>query len=303
MKRFIIILILFTAAVIAQQSRIKITGGSGENFFAPLYSPDGSMIAYTSENYRGIWIHNIQDGTSFQVTDEAAAGFGFSWSQDSKSILSRVARFEDLKRYNAVKIFDVETGQSQNLSGYKTFMPVLPQWSNGDSKVYIYTRELEVYPTGKLAKSGASDITAFVMNNKIAVGNAVTQDFNTYEPFSNADYLNMSLSPNGSKIVFEIIGGHMYVINTDGTGLIDLGMGYRPKWSFDSRAIVYMITKDDGHGITAADIYIVNADGTGKRQITDTLDMLEMNPSFSPDGKSIIFDDAADGSIYLLKID
>ena len=303
MKRLILILILLSTAVFAQQSSIRIAGGNGEIYFAPVYSPDGSMLAFTSENYKGLWVYNFSDRTTAQITDEAAAGFGFSWSQDSRSILTRVARFEDLKRFNAVKIFDAATGESKNLSGYKTFMPVLPGWSNGDTRVYTYTKKLEVYLTGKTAKAGALQKSAFVMNNKVAVGDAASGNFRTFEPFKDVDYINLSMSPDGSKIVFEIIGGNMWVINADGTGLTDLGNGYRPKWSFDSRSIVYMLTKDDGHGITASDIYIVSADGTGRKQVTDTSDKLEMNPSFSHDGKSIVYDEGSDGSIYILIID
>lgn len=303
MKRIILMLILLSTVLIAQQSRIRVAGGFGEIYFAPLYSPDGSMLAFTSENYKGLWVYNFAESTASQITDEAAAGFGFSWSQDSRNILTRVARYEDLKRFNAVKIFDAVTGESQNLSGYQTFMPVLPKWSNGDTRVLTYTKKLEVYQTGKTAKTGALQKTAFVMNNKIAVGDAASGNFKTFEPIKDADYINLSMSPDGSKIVFEIIGGHIWVINSDGTGLTDLGNGYRPKWSFDSRSVVYMVTEDDGHGITASDIFIVNADGTGRKQVTDTRDSLEMNPSFSPDGKSIVFDDGSDGSIYILIID
>ena len=37
--------------------------------------------------------------------------------------------------------------------------------------------------------------------------------------------------------------------------------------------------------------------------LTNTNDIVEMNPCFAPDGKSIVFDVVNDGSIYLMNIE
>jgi Tol biopolymer transport system component len=99
------------------------------------------------------------------------------------------------------------------------------------------------------------------------------------------------------------MGGNMFVMNIDGTNLIDLGKGNRPRWSFDSKKIIYMITEDDGHDFIASDIFIINADGTQKKNLTDTTKLIEMNPNFAPDCKSFVFDVVNDGSIYLMNIE
>ena len=67
------------------------------------------------------------------------------------------------------------------------------------------------------------------------------------------------------KMVFEVMGGNMFVVNIDGSNLTDLGKGNRPKWSSDSKKIIYMIAEDNGHEFTASDIYTINADGTQQR--------------------------------------
>jgi Tol biopolymer transport system component len=271
----------------------------------PVFSPDGKNIAYTKTGYTGIWIYNLQTQSSFQLTDEEAAGFAFKWSADSKSILTRVAKYEDNRRYNAVKVFDITTKKSNQLSDYRTFMPYLPQWIDGDSKVFLPVKgKDEVYLTGIDKNNNVfSNIAAFEKNNKIVIKNIVTESEQTFEPIIDAQYINLSSSRDMMKIVFEVMGGDMFVMNLDGTNLTDLGKGNRPCWSPDGNKIIYMITEDDGQNYTASDIFIINADGTQKRKITNTDDVIEMNPCFAPDEKSIVFDVFNDGSIYLMNIE
>ena len=147
------------------------------------------------------------------------------------------------------------------------------------------------------------NVIAFEKNNKIFVKNINNNSEKSFELVKDAQYINVAVSPNGNKIVFEIVGGNFFVVNSDGTNLIDLGKGNRPKWSIDSNKIIYMITEDDGHDFTASDIYVIYSDGTRKNNLTKTKDLIEMNPCFAPDGKSIVFDVVNDGSIYLMNIE
>jgi len=282
-----------------------IQGSLDDIVMSPVYSPDGSKIAYTKSGYNGIWIYDFQSQSTTQLTDEAAAGFGYKWSSDSKSILTRVAKYEDLKRFNAVKIFNVETGESRQLSDYKTMMPYLPEWADGDSKVYLPLKgNDEVYVSGVEKNSIIiNDLITFEKNNKITVLDFISKSESNLELINDAQYINLSLSPDKMKMVFEVMGGNMFVVNTDGSNLIDLGKGNRPKWSFDSNKIIYMITEDDGHDFTASDIYIINADGKQKINVTNSTDLIEMNPCFAPDGRSIVFDVVNDGSIYLMNLE
>jgi Tol biopolymer transport system component len=64
-----------------------------------------------------------------------------------------------------------------------------------------------------------------------------------------------------------------------------------------------MIAEDNGQDFTDSDIYSINADGTQKKNLTNTIDEIEMDPCFSPDGKAIVFDVYNDGSIYLMNIE
>lgn len=304
-KYFLLLFILTSSTILAQLDYQMIIQGTSENpAMNPIYSPDGSKIAYTQQNYKGIWIFDLNEKASYQLTDEEAAGFGYKWSSDSKSILTRVAKYDNQKRFNAVKIFDVDTKSSKQLTDYKTMMPYLPNWIDGDSKILLPSKnEDEVFNFSVEKKSSSNNMIAFERNNKIIVKDINKNAEISLTPFTEVQYLNISISPDYSKIVFEVLGGNMFVMNVDGTTILDLGKGNRPRWSADSKKIIYIITEDNGNEITSSDIYIINNDGSLKTNITNTEELIEMNPCFSPDGKSIVFDLINNGSIYLMNLE
>ena len=306
MKKIFSLLILLSMIVFPQyNSRLIIEGTPEEAILNAQHSPDGTKIAFTKSGYQGLWVFNLIDNSTIQISDEMAAGFGYQWASDSRSILTRVAKYENQKRFNAVKIFNIETNTSNQLTEYQTLMPYLPQWMDGDSKIYLPTKTSDqVYNSGLEKQSSLiNKYLVYEKGNKINIQEISTNSLKSFEPLREAEYINISLSPDQTKIVFEVMGGNLFVINIDGSGMVDLGKGNRPKWSPDSKSIVYMITEDNGYEFTSSDIYLINADGRNKAKLTNTDTIIEMTPSFSPDGKSILFENYHEGSIYLMNIE
>ena len=293
--------------ILAQSNQpVHLVGSNQDICMNPVFSPDGKSIAYTKANYKGLWIFELTSNSNKQITDEDAAGFAFKWSSDSKSILSRVSKYENLRRYNAIKIYNVGAATSNQLTDYRTMMPYLPNWINDDSEVYLPTKEgIEAYKTGKNKKiqNEALELGSYAKNDKIVVHNFEANTDQITTPIENADIINLITSPDNKKVAFEVIGSNLYSMNIDGTNLTDLGKGNRPRWSFDSNKIIYMIAEDDGYRFTASDIYSINFEGTEKENLTSTNELIELNPCFAPDGKSIVFDVINNGSIYILNIE
>lgn len=313
MRNFVFLILCASTALFANDGLkvisdpVLLIGGNDKYFMHPIWSPDGAQIAFTSAKYQGLWVMNHDGSGARQITDEPAAGFGFEWSSDSKAIVSRIAKFEGRYRYNAIKVFYLDKDESRLLTDYRTLMPGLPHWADSDEKVYMFGRgKLEVFNSGKTAsslqKSMQSKRILFLKNDHIAIGNIDTKEFNLIEPIKNRRYLNATISPDRSKVAFEVIGGDLYAMNVDGTGVVDLGEGHRPQWAPDSQRLVYMITEDDGHQFLASDIYSIRVDGMDKVRLTQTEYELEMNPSWSPNGKKIVYDVMGEGAIYMIEL-
>ncbi len=113
---------------------------------------------------------------------------------------------------------------------------------------------------------------------------------------------NPILSPDSHRVCHGCLehGGSIGVARVDGTQRVNLEYGSNPSWSPDAHRLVYEVTRDDGVTIVASDLYIVAYDGTGRVRLTDTPDLIERWPAWSPDGTQIAF--SAEGDIYTLFI-
>jgi len=131
---------------------------------------------------------------------------------------------------------------------------------------------------------------AFADGNGLSIANSdgsgITQLYNS--PFN---ITNPTFSPDGSKILFVSGSGfdQLYVINADGTNVHQINSGDLSvaggAWSPDGTKIAY-------GGLTPANswqIMVMNADGSNKINITNNSGSSENQPSFSPDGNTVVF--------------
>lgn len=290
-------------AVMAVGTPVALTA-EADFFMSPVWSPTGDEIAVTKSNYFGIYLVNFPSGDVIQLADEPAVGFGMQWNHSGTHIAGRTALFENKRRYNALVTYDVTSGVRQQLTDYATTMPGTPVWTTDDQFLFLNgTDRFQLYPanTNRSQNVSASGNAAFVMRDGIQLRDlesAMTTPIQSVP----GRVLNLTTSPDGEKLAFEIMGGHLWITNLDGSNPIDLGLGNHPAWSPDGSKLAFMIGTDDGHTYLSADIYVVNADGTGLTNLTNSGDQLEMNATWSPGGRHIAYDTMNTGQIFVQEV-
>jgi imidazolonepropionase-like amidohydrolase/Tol biopolymer transport system component len=102
---------------------------------------------------------------------------------------------------------------------------------------------------------------------------------------SEGTWMNLDLSPDGRTIAFDLLGD-IYTIPAAGGRATRIAEGLahemQPRFSPDGKRIAF--TSDRGGG---NNIWIMNADGSDKRQLTKETFNLLNNPYWSPDGRFV----------------
>lgn len=99
-------------------------------------------------------------------------------------------------------------------------------------------------------------------------------------------WMNLDVSPDGQTVAFDLLGDIYTMPITGGTPTrISEGLPYetQPRFSPDGKRIAF--TSDRGGG---DNIWIMNRDGSDKRQLTNESFRLLNQPSWSPDGQYIV---------------
>ncbi|NRQ42432.1 PD40 domain-containing protein [Rheinheimera sp. YQF-2] len=99
-------------------------------------------------------------------------------------------------------------------------------------------------------------------------------------------WMNVDISPDGKAIVFDLLGDIYTMPVSGGKATLlsgDIGWQMQPTFSPDGKYIAY--TSDEGGG---DNIWLMNADGSEPRAVTNETFRLLNSPAWSPDGEFIV---------------
>lgn len=245
---------------------------SEHSLMAPVWSPDGSQIAVTGDNYIGIWVADADGNNLRQVSESPGAGYKMLWNSNQE-ITSTPYTVVDGKRMTRIEQVNVST------ASVKQVAPAM--------------RNLK-----RSAVEGASSIYQIMLDEP----QNATSMIAGLSDYAGKWIINPVLSPDGSRIAFQIVTKGLFVCNADGSGLIELGKGSHASWLPDSRNLMMTCIVDDGHRFTSSDIYCVNVDKRSAVNITPTSDVIPVTIAVSPDGRRVAFDNDTDGAIYIINL-
>ncbi|HEY7004605.1 MAG TPA: hypothetical protein VH281_10005 [Gaiellaceae bacterium] len=151
-----------------------------------------------------------------------------------------------------------------------------------------------ISPDGKwIAFDGASPGKAPLSDFDVQIVRADGSDRRTLAGTSNYE-LDAQWSPDGKRLSYssyrhtgesdEWQRANIWTVAVTGRDRTMLGRGSSARWSPDGKEIVFSAPtrKSDG------DLFVMNADGTGRRRLTATPE-LEQPAGWSPDGSTILF--------------
>ena len=243
-----------------------------QGLMAPTWSPDGSQIAVTGDNFVGIWVAQA-DGTSLhQISQATGAGYQMRW-ESNQEILSTPYSIEKQKRMTRIERVNAATGKIQE---------VVPATRN-----FKRSTVLDATDVFQIMLDEPQNATRKIAGLSDYAGNWV---------------INPALSPDGTKIAFQIVTKGLFVCNADGTGLVSLGKGSHASWLPDSHNLMMTLIADDGHRFIGSDIYCVNIDNGNVINITPNSDVIPVTIAVSPDGTKLAFDNDTDGAIYIINL-
>ena len=221
----------------------------GANDGNPAWSPDGTSIAFQRRaNAVGvrenpdIWVMRADGTHARRLTRHPAFDGDPAWSPDGRKIaFVRAWR-------NRMEVFTMTrdgTGQQPLLR--RRTRSLNPSWS----------------PDGQLiAFLGWNDNTLYVVSPNGRDRRRLAGSADTLGPAP-------SWAPDGHAIAFTQKPGddrYVSVVRRDGTGPVRLSEGHHPSWSTDSRMIAFD-NFDDQDGCDC--IYVIGADGSGLRRLTE----------------------------------
>lgn len=274
-------LLLFSAIMLSAGSLMAQSKANGEprlliksaqSLMAPVWSPDGSKIAVTGDNFIGIWVANADGSNLNQVSEALGAGYKMNW-QDAQTIVSTPYTVENGLRMVRIENVNVETAEiSEVAPAQRGFRP---------SKVMKNVNLLRI------------------MCDQPA---EATHLIPSLEQYAGKMVLNPALSPDGKKIAFQIVSYGLFVCDVDGANLKSFGKGAYPSWAPNSRDLMFARIQDNGERFTASDLFSVNTETGVEENLTPNSDVIPITLSVSPDGSKVAFDNDVDGNIYVVDL-
>ncbi|MDR4988536.1 MAG: hypothetical protein RG741_06840 [Bacteroidales bacterium] len=311
-SQFVVLsLLLMSADVSAGQpaasAEPQIIIEAGEhNYMNARWSPDGSTIAFTADQFTGLWLADSQGKEVRQLSNDAAIGFGFSWSPDGTHILGRSSTFINNRRFQEIKIIDVNTGAEEVLLPLSRNIRMVPVWSMDASHVAVVAgNSPQFFSTAGMQKNALPDvpgIAVFSDHGMLYFSDPKNKTEYRIAEFEGRNIFNLALSPTGDKAVFQLGGLGLHVINTDGSGFRHLGHAEQASWMPDGRHIIATLISDDGYRITGGVLYAIDVLTGQTYPLTENTGITALRPEVSPCGNYVLFDNPDDGNIYLLEL-
>ena len=238
-----------------------------------------------------------------KLTENSARDFDPAWSPDGSKIAFASTRTGDYELW----VMDADGSNKQQLTSLSSYT-LSPCWTPDGSKIVFYSNKDSTWGDIWVINADGSNPTRLTFTN------------------GHAGKHGIDISPNGEKIVYRhqpsgTNWGYTYEIYTadiDCTGdastvtigsetkiaSFDNNIDIAPVFSPDGNRIVWASGRNNPYGecatncyFTTLELFQIDIDGTDETQLTFNTVTMDRDPTFSPDGTTVVFSsDRAIGS-------
>ena len=303
-------------------------------------SPDGTHVAYTVDNndgagrpYGQLWVMTIADGKTVRFGGDKEPSGNPEWSPDSQWIAYR-GRVGEQSGLVIAKADGTGARFLAEMTGTNAPLPDSGRtiaWAPDGKRIAFVssvpgpeTADATGDPmviTRYLYKPDAAEgLTHFNDNRRLHLF-VVDVASGRVEPLTSGTHYEHSIdwSPNGQEIVFltnlaadddEFFNYDIFALKLSDKSIRRItateNAEYRPRWSPDGRSIAFEATK---RGLTDREttmedthVWVMNADGTNRRELGAALDNRQGPPEWAPDGRALMVTVQDRGTVHLYRM-
>ena len=242
MKRKLIIaaaVVMSCAGLMAQPtawSEPQLLIKAEQSLMAPVWSPDGSKIAATGDNFIGIWVANADGSELKQISEAPGAGYQMRWD-NLQEIVCTPYSIENQKRMTRIERVDATTGKIQQ---------VAPGSRNIKRSSVV----------------GATNAYQIMIDEP----NEATSKIAGLSDYAGKWVINPALSPDGTKIMFEAASRGLVVCDLKGKVIADLGQFLMPSWYNDDYIIA--MSNSGNSRLNGSRIWLISVNNDDAKAIT-----------------------------------
>ena len=225
--------------------------------FFPQLSPDGLWVLYAPTEAATLMLKNLSTGAETTVASKGYPGFDAIFGPDGKVYYITQQRKGNKMVYRTGHCYDPATGKNQVVlkpqhGSVQLLSAAAGVVINGERSVFYSAKQVGPY--------------AYTRGNKLYLvdNGGVTR---ALQPVKESNgYLWASLSPDGTKVMFEAAAKGLFVCDLNGTIIAELGEFLMPCWYNDDYIIA--MSNAGNPRISGSRIWLLSLDGSVVKPIS-----------------------------------
>jgi Tol biopolymer transport system component len=278
----------------------KLISTLNKGFFKAKFSPDNNKIVVTSNDDTGLKLYKINEDVMEHLNSKKGAGINPMFTPNGKYVVFQSHDFVNRRRATSIYLQDVSE---------KVIVPIIE--NKRDIKLLDVTLTNVIYLDGNDVKAfnittgettlNPKNITTAYTDNNLNLVAYTNGNKNILNPFSEGNYIWVSLSPDKTKILYNKSGKGTFISDLNGKTITELGRLHAAKWDDSGEWVIGMDDYDNGQEITKSDILLFSKDGKTKKNLTENSDKIALYPDMSSKGKKVIYHNE-NGGVYIMKM-